>query len=218
MRTYISRRSILRGAGIAVGLPLLDAMLPRSSAAELDLRPARMLFVYTPNGVNIEKWVPTQTGDSYELSPSLEVLKRHRQDFTVMSGLGHPHSKGGHAGADTFLTGADLGGSPGYDYRNSISVDQVAAEIVGRKTRFPSLELSAAGGTGSPGHSHTLAFSRDAIPLPAESNPRAVFNRTVRGRLGRHTSCPTPAISRRSEHFGCRSRTSKSTEPKIGEA
>ena len=177
MKRILHRRSFLRGTGVAIALPLLDAMTCESSATEKDMRPARMLFVYVPNGVNIAKWVPTTSGENYELSPTLKVLERHRNEFSVISGLGHPNSKGGHSGADTFLTGADLAGTPGFDYRNSISVDQVAAGVVGLQTRVPSLELSASGGTGSPGHSQTLAFNRDAVPLPAESNPRAVFNR-----------------------------------------
>lgn len=177
MNHSIDRRSFLRSTGVAIGLPMLDAMAEKSAANESTPQPARMLCVYVPNGVNIAKWVPQKAGRSYELSPTLSVLERHKKEFSVLSGLGHPNSKGGHSGADTFLTGADLSGSPGYDYRNSISVDQVAAEVVGLKTRIPSLELAASGGTGSPGHSHTLSFSRDAVPLPAEHSPRAVFNR-----------------------------------------
>ncbi|MEM0925628.1 MAG: DUF1552 domain-containing protein [Planctomycetota bacterium] len=173
----MKRRTLLRGAGAAIALPVLDAMTPSAFAKEADSPPACALFVYVPNGVNIAKWVPTSSGHDYQLSSTLRVLEPFRDDFTVMSGLGHPNSKGGHSGADTFLTGADLGGTPGFDYRNGMSVDQIAAEVVGLETRIPSLELSAAGGTGSPGHSHTLAFSRDAVPLPAESNPREVFRR-----------------------------------------
>lgn len=173
----LSRRTLLRGAGVALALPLLDSMLPRAKAAEASAPPPRMAFLYVPNGVNIVKWVPASAGRDYEPSPTLSALADHKADFTVLSGLGHPHSKGGHSGADTWLTAADLAGTPGYDYRNRISADQVAAEVVGLKTRIPSLELSSSGGTGKPGHSHTLAFSRDAVPLPAESSPRAVFER-----------------------------------------
>jgi len=174
----IDRRHFLRASGVTLSLPFLEAMVPSVKAAEeAGEKPARMVALYVPNGVNIAKWVPGETGKNYQLSPAFEDLEEHRNDFTVLSGLGHPNSKGGHSGADTFLTGADLSGTAGYDYRNSISVDQVAAEVIGLKTRVPSLELSTAGGTGSPGHSHTLSFSRDAVPLPAENNPRNVFER-----------------------------------------
>ncbi len=178
IHTQLDRRTFLRGAGVSLALPLLDAMHSRTHAGNADKTPpARMVFLYVPNGVNIAKWVPATPGSDYSLSPTLEALRDHRKEFSILSGLGHPNSKGGHSGADTFLTAADLEGTPGYDYRNSISIDQFAAETVGLHTRFPSIELSTSGGTGSPGHSHTLAFSRDAVPLPAENSPRAVFER-----------------------------------------
>ena len=174
----LSRRTFLRGAGAAIGLPFLDAMSSRVFAAEQESeKPVRIACVYVPNGVNIKKWIPTTEGTTYALSPALETLREFRDDFTVLSQLSHPKSKGGHFGGDTFLTAADLAGTPGYDYKNSISVDQLAAEKTGLVTRFPSLELSATGGTGNPGHSQTLSFSRQGIPLPAERRPRAVFER-----------------------------------------
>ncbi len=176
----LSRRLVLKGVGVSLALPWLDAMLPALASARTVANASpkpRMVFLYVPNGVNIGKWVPGRSGRGANRSETLEVLLRRKSDFSVLSGLGHPNSKGGHSGADTWLTGADLAGTPGYDYRNSISVDQVAAEVVGLETRIPSLELSSQGGTGSPGHSHTLAFSRNAVPIPAEDNPRAVFER-----------------------------------------
>lgn len=174
----LSRRTFLRGMGVSLALPMLDAMVPAFAQSARAAAPQpRMVFLYVPNGVNIAKWMPGGAGNAFELSPTLNALARHRRNLTVLTGLGHPNSQGGHSGADTWLTGADLHGVPGYDYRNSISVDQIAAEAVGRETRIPSLELSSSGGTGKPGHSHTLSFSRDAVPLPAESRPRAVFQR-----------------------------------------
>ncbi len=173
----IPRRAILKGLGAAMALPALEAMTPVFGKAPATVATPRLAFLYVPNGVNIQKWLPSEVGEGYALSPTLEALRDHRDDFAVLSGLGHPHSKGGHSGADTWLTGADLEGTPGYDYRNTISVDQVAAQALGPKTRLPSLELSSTGGTGKPGHSQTLAFSQDGVPLPAESNPRVVFER-----------------------------------------
>ena len=173
----LSRRTFLRGAGASIGLPLLDAMTKSAAASEAGAKPIRMACVYVPNGVNIKKWIPTDQGSNYILSPTLKTLSEFRNDFTVLSQLSHPKTKGGHFGGDTFLTAADLSGTPGHDYKNSVSVDQLAAEKTGLVTRFPSLELSATGGTGNPGHSQTLAFSRQGIPLPAEKRPRAVFER-----------------------------------------
>ncbi|MCA9213272.1 MAG: DUF1552 domain-containing protein [Planctomycetales bacterium] len=174
----LSRRTFLRGAGVAVGLPLLDAMShPGVAADQQNVPPPRLACVYVPNGVNIRKWVPDDEGSNYTLSPTLQTLAEFRDDFSVLSQLSHPKTKGGHSGGDTFLTGQDLGGTPGFDYKNSISVDQLIAEKTGLVTRFPSIEISATGGTGNPGHTQTLAFNREGIPMPAERRPRAVFER-----------------------------------------
>ncbi len=185
-RQPLARRTFLRGAGACLGLPLLEAMLPsplraapsryRPMAKSLGRHP-RSIFCYVPNGVNIMQWVPEAAGDGYALSPTLSVLEGHRENFTVLSGLGHPSSKGGHSGADTWLTGADLGAVPGKQYANTQSVDQLMAERHGRETRFASLQLSDLSGTGSAGHSHTLSFDRRGTPLPAEDRPSRLFER-----------------------------------------
>ncbi len=181
----LSRRHVLRGLGAAITLPLLDAMVPCGWSAPSQYQPLerslgahpRLLCCYIPNGVNILEWVPKDAGPRYTLSPTLEVLKEHRADFTVLSGLGHPHSQGGHSGADTWLTGADLKAVPGADYTNTVSADQLAAEVHGKHTRFASLQLSDQSGTGSAGHSHTLSFDARGTPLPAENSPRRLFER-----------------------------------------
>jgi hypothetical protein len=121
--------------------------------------------------------MPKSSGSKYELSPTLQTLAAHRENFSVLTGLGHPHSKGGHSGADTWLTGADLAAVPGKQYANTISADQIMAAKHGKDTRFPSLQLSDGSGTGSAGHSHTLSFDRRGTPLPAENSPRRLFER-----------------------------------------
>lgn len=185
-RHPISRRHLLRGAGAALALPLLDAMLPRSQGAPSKFEPwakslstdiPRVIFCYVPNGVNIAEWIPKDSGEDYTLSPTLEALKDLRDDFTVISGLGHPASEGNHTGADTWLTGANLKAKPGADYTNTISIDQLIAKRNGESTRFKSLELSDRSGTGSAGHSHTLSFDSNGTPLPAENSPLRVFQR-----------------------------------------
>lgn len=182
----ITRRTVLRAAGAAVALPFLDAMLPRLQSAPSTFKPwaksaveavPRMICCYVPNGVNIAEWVPKDDGDKYSLSPTLEVLKDYRNDFTVLTGLGHPASTGGHSGADTWLTAANLKAKPGADYTNSVSADQLAADLHGKKTRFPSLQLGDMSGTGGAGHSHTLSFDINGTPLPAENSPRRLFER-----------------------------------------
>ena len=182
----LTRRTVLRAAGAAVALPLLDAMLPRLQSAPSAFKPwdksgvqaaPRLICCYVPNGVNILEWVPKDGGEKYTLSPTLQAIKEYRDDFTVISGLGHPASPGGHSGADTWLTAANLKAKPGADYTNSVSVDQLAAELHGKKTRFPSLQLGDMSGTGGAGHSHTLSFDVNGTPLPAENSPRRLFER-----------------------------------------
>ncbi len=187
MSSPITRRHILRAAGASLMLPLLDIMTtPESRAAsESNFKPwqkstltqPRMIFCYVPNGVNIAEWVPKNAGANYTLSPTLKALERVRQEFAIISGLGHPHSEGGHSGADTWLTGANLKSRPGAEYSNSISVDQRAAIAFSKATRYPSLQLSDLSGTGGAGHSHTLSFDRNGTPLPAEDSPRRLFER-----------------------------------------
>lgn len=181
----LSRRHVLRAAGAALALPFLEAMTSRTSAAPSTFGPwaksehvqPRMICCYVPNGVNILEWVPSTSGAEYTLSPTLKVLEEYRKDFTVYSGMGHPHSQGGHSGADTWLTAANLKSKPGADYTNSVSADQLAAQLHGKTTRFPSIQLGDMSGTGGAGHSHTLSFDINGTPLPSENSPRRLFER-----------------------------------------
>ncbi len=173
----LPRRTFLRGAGVAMGLPLLEAMLPRQLCAAERETPRRLACFYVPNGVCNAEWIPDTAGPQYQLSPSLRVLDEFKDHFTVISGISHPGVEVGHAGGDTFLTAAHLGATPGYDYKNSISLDQAAAEHLGKSTRFPSVALSRQGGTGAARQSATMSFSREGVPLAAENNPRLVFER-----------------------------------------
>ena len=136
------------------------------------------VFVYIPNGVNGMTWQVSKPGRDYELSRSLKPLEPHRDDFTLFSGLYHPNGLGqAHVCADTWLTGAKIDAQSAREYHNTISCDQMMAEVTSLSTRFSSLELSINSGTGQPNNSATLAFSRDGVPLPAEDNPRNVFDR-----------------------------------------
>ena len=177
-RWLLPRRHFLRGLGTTMALPLLNAMIPLRARAALAARPRRSVFVYIPNGVNGMAWQVTKPGRDYELSSSLKPLAKHRSDFTLFTGLHHPNGLGqAHVCADTWLTGAKIDAQSGRKYENTISCDQVMAEAVGQQTRFSSLELSIASGTGHPFGTNTLAFSRDGVPLPAEDHPKFVFNR-----------------------------------------
>ncbi len=175
----ISRRTMLRGTTAAIALPFLDSMLPRrANAASISKSPARMVCVYTPNGVCNEQWYPKRYGRDFELSPILSPLKPLREHVSVLSGLCHLNHAGrhGHNGADVFLTGADLYAG-GAVYRNTISVDQVAARDMGGATRFKSMVLSHRNGSGPQLKTWTISFNELGNPIPAMNDPQAIFNR-----------------------------------------
>jgi hypothetical protein len=155
----IGRRHLLRGAGVALALPALDAMARRPAP-----KVRRSVFIYLPNGVNTLDYQITTAGADYALSASLKPLERHRAALTPVSGLHHPHGLGHHHNCiKIWLTGGRLGPSD----RNTISVDQLMAQGTAPHTRFPSLELSVQGGG--------LAWNADGIQLPAQSSPGVVF-------------------------------------------
>lgn len=167
----LDRRHFLRGAGASIALPLLDCMTPLQAAPNALPLPKRSAFVYIPNGVNVLTWQITQSGLDYKLSGPMQALEKHRASITPISGLHHPNGIGSlHTCELTWLTGArSRQDSP--SFRNSVSCDQVMAEVTGPQTRYPSLELSVGRG------SSTLAWSRDGVPLPAENSSRTVFQR-----------------------------------------
>ncbi len=171
----ISRRTLLRGAGAAVALPFLDALAVARPAAP----PARLAFLYLGTGWNTRELFPKTPGAAYEATPILKPLEKHRGDFTTIQGMFLEHG-GGHDGDVTFLTGSDA--IPrvrnGQAFKNSVSCDQLAAAVLGKDTRFPSLELSERRGTGFGGQGlATLAWSEHGVPLAAENDPRTLFDR-----------------------------------------
>ena len=122
-----------------MALPWLEAMALGSTAEA----PCRMAVIYVPIGKNLGAWIPKQAGADYETPQTLKEIEELRKDFTILSGLCHPRVWGGHRveGA-SFLTGVDIiSGTPGADFKNYVSMDQIAAERLGSKTRFSSLEL-----------------------------------------------------------------------------
>lgn len=163
------RRHLLRSAGIAVALPLLDALLPRVRAGEKAAPvPRRIVCICTPLSVHAPFFVPVQTGQDYELTPYLEPLKDLRDDFTVMSGLSHPDVGSSHDSIFSFLTAAPHPEIRA-GFRNSISLDQFAAEHIGGQTRFPSLSLSEEG--------LGLSWTRSGALVPSDLYPASVFAR-----------------------------------------
>jgi len=159
----LSRRSFLRGVGVSFALPLLDAMRPafaRGAAAEV---PRRLVTIQTNQGIMPHLFFPKEAGRDYELSPYLKLLEPLRQDFTAFSGLSHPGVDGGHANEVCFLTGAPH--PAGAAFRNSISLDQFAAERIGNETRFPSLIIA-----GSSAGDRSMSYTRAGVLIPPESN------------------------------------------------
>ncbi len=163
----IPRRTFLRGAGAALGLPLLDSMLPRSARAAATPDVRRMVAICAPLGIHTPNLVPEHAGANYELTPYLEPLAAHRAKFSVISGTMHPDVDGGHAAEQSFLTGAAHPGQP--SFRNTISVDQFAAERMGHHTRVPSIALSA-NGAG-------ISYTRSGVRIPPETRPSRLFAR-----------------------------------------
>jgi hypothetical protein len=169
-RWQVNRRQMLRGAGVALALPLLDSLPKPAGAADrpAPTKPKRSVFLYIPNGVNTLTWQIEKAGAEYDFTKPLKSLEKHRADITPISGLHHPNVLGKHHNCDkVWLTGADVPGDGGA-FRNTISADQLMAEVQGPSTRFASLELAIEG--------HSLAWSRDGIQIPAERDPRNVFN------------------------------------------
>ena len=162
----IDRRTLLRGAGAAVALPWLEQMSPLARGAT-PAQPQRALFLYIPNGVNTLTWQIEKPGTDYEFTAPLKSLEHHRQDITPISGLHHPMVIGkAHNCDQVWLTGANVPGNGGA-FRNTVSADQLIAEVQGEFTRFPSLEIAIDG--------FSLAWSRDGIQIPAERNVKAIF-------------------------------------------
>jgi hypothetical protein len=163
------RRHFLRGAGVALALPMLDCFAPRLRAGEQAVPPPqRLVCVCTPLGLHAPNFFPEKTGADYELSPYLETLKEYRNDFTVISGLSHPEVGSSHDSGYSFLTGAPHPEIRA-GFRNSISLDQFAAEHIGDQTRFPSLTLAAEG--------FGLSWTRSGAPVPSDTFPAPVFAR-----------------------------------------
>ncbi len=171
----LSRRQFLRGAGIVLSLPLLDSMLPAFAKAAATNgakpKPRRMLSVCNNLGLLPDQFFPKQTGRGYALSPYLEYLKDHREDFTVFSGVSHPDVDGGHPADICFLTAAPHPGSGGF--RNTISLDQYVAERIGHETRFPSLTLGVNVQQGA----RSLSWTGSGVLIPCEEKASDVFKR-----------------------------------------
>ena len=184
----MTRRSILRGLGVSLAIPSLESF----AVGGVSGIPLRMGFTYIPNGVIMDEWRPLETGPLKSLPNSLKPLQNHTADFQLISGLNHTKAYangdggGDHARANaTFLTGCQARKTAGKDIKVGVSVDQIAADAIGDRTKFRSLELSCDGvrrsGKCDSGYScayqYNLSWKTESMPMVPESNPRLVFER-----------------------------------------
>lgn len=188
-RKAIARRSLLRGLGAAVALPLLDAMRPAMTAlAKTPAMPVRRLgFVYMPMGCDLPRWTPSTVGRVLDLPPTLQSLAPVANQLTILSNLELKNAyPGTHATSNAaFLSAAKAKWTESTDYYLGTTIDQVAAQQMGRTTLLPSLELSMdllqTVGQCDNGYAcvyqNNLSWSSPNTPLPAEAHPRLVFER-----------------------------------------
>ncbi len=140
----LTRRRFLKATGVTLALPLLDATTPSARGGAADAPPRRMVAILYPLSFLPTNFFPEQTGRDYAMTRYLKLLEDYRKDFTVFSGLSHPRVVQGHAQSESvFLTGCPVGGTIGLaaDFRNTISLDQLAAAHIGGKTRFPTMNV-----------------------------------------------------------------------------
>lgn len=159
-----SRRQFLRASGVALCLPFLESVHAASAVPANKVR-RRMVAINVGLGLHAPNIIPEQSGKNYRLPTYLELLRDYRESFTVISGASHPDVGGGHFSGKSYLTAAKHPNSAGF--RNTISLDQYAAEKLGTETRFGSLTLSESG--------RGLSWSRSGVEIPAQSRPSRVF-------------------------------------------
>jgi hypothetical protein len=165
----LSRRTFLRGAGVTLALPFLDAMRPAFGATGKAPKTRRMVCIQTNMGILPQFFFPERSGGDYTLSPYLERLKAHRAQMTVFSGVSLPGVVGGHVADRCFITGTPHPEQGGF--RNGISLDQFAAEHIGHQTRYPSLIMAVTN------ENRTLSYTRNGAPIPADMSPKKLFEK-----------------------------------------
>jgi hypothetical protein len=188
----LPRRTFLRGLGACIALPFLEAMIPPARAA-LGGAARRMVFIYLPNGMDMENWTPKKTGAGFDLPATLQALQPHQQHLSVLSGLAHANARAGGDGAGdharanaTFLTGVRARKTAGADIHIGVSVDQLAAMQIGRETRLPSLEMTCDTSSRHAGacdsgyacaYQNNISWRNENTPMPPIADPRLVFER-----------------------------------------
>jgi len=197
----ISRRTALKGLGVTIALPYLEAMAPtsRAAVAAAAAAPRRLVFVYFPNGVKTDCWKSTGEGAEFELGRTLKAFEPFKSDMVVFSNLADANARGGGAHASTmpaYLSGKSIFKTMGNDIRAGVTCDQVVAKKIGEATRFPSLELGCDFGqqdgfcdTGySCVYQTNISWRSETTPAAKEVNPRVVFDRLFAGGSATETS------------------------------
>lgn len=184
----LPRRAFLRSSSALVALPFLESFGFRpftttaSAASAITAAPKRMIYLGMGFGVTADRWYPDlkTVGTDYALPKILAPLARHKKDITFIQNLLHKDSADGHSGSTFWLTGANRYAIPGQSFHNTVSVDQVAAEVLGEQTRFTSVQLSS-NGPDSSGDGHgpglSLAWNRHGKPVASLPSPVAAFHR-----------------------------------------
>ncbi|MEM7392621.1 MAG: DUF1552 domain-containing protein, partial [Verrucomicrobiota bacterium] len=166
----LSRRKFLAASGSLLCLPQLEAF----GAAEPAHAPARLVFIGFGFGFT-DYFYPKTFGKDYALTPSLVALEKHKNDFSMINNLYHQHSREPHSGSVSYLTGADVLGTPGKKFHNSISVDQVAAPVMGRDTRYTSMQLSSSDKAGH-GPGSSLSWNASGKSMSGINTSFALYN------------------------------------------
>jgi len=189
-RKHLSRRTLLRGVGVSLGLPLLDSMVPAQTplARTAATSKSRLSCIYVPHGATMDKWTPAADGKAFEFTEILSPLEKFRDRVSIVSNLAHPAAGGvgSDAGADharsaaVFLSGV-------HPEQGSIhvgtTIDQIAAQRIGQDTPLPSIELSieevalSCGSGYACAYSNTISWKTPTTPLPMENNPQVVFEK-----------------------------------------
>lgn len=189
-RKHLSRRTLLRGVGVSIGLPLLDSMVPAQTplGKTAASSKSRLSCIYVPHGATMDKWTPATDGKAFEFTEILGPLEKFRDRVSIVSNLAHPAAGGvgSDAGADharsaaVFLSGV-------HPEQGSIhvgtTIDQIAAQRIGQDTPLPSIELSieevalSCGSGYACAYSNTISWKTPTIPLPMENNPQVVFEK-----------------------------------------
>jgi len=189
-KKHLPRRTLLRGAGAAIALPLLESMVPaQTPVARTAANPkSRLSCIYVPHGATMDKWTPAAEGKAFQFTEILAPLEKFRDRVSVISNLAHANAAGvgSDAGADharsaaVFLSGAH----PEKDsIRVGTTIDQIAAQRIGQDTPLPSIELSieevalSCGSGYACAYSNTISWKTPTVPLPMENNPQVVFEK-----------------------------------------